>query len=74
MCYEMAMREKEKYGDEWSQPWAHESVYNSILLEMPRILKNNLVTVDAFLYPTQMEYLNDFCRHGNALWHYRARV
>lgn len=60
----MAVREKERYGNEWSQPWAHESAYNSILLEMPRILKKTLVTVDAFLYPTRMDYLNALCRHG----------
>lgn len=64
----MAVREKEKYGNEWSQPWAYESAYNSILLEMPRILKKTLVTVDAFLYPTQMEYLNALCRHGEIFY------
>ena len=60
----MALREKERYGEKWNQPWAYESTYNAILSEMPRILKKHLVTVDQFLYPTYTSFVNDFCRYG----------
>ena len=60
----MALREKERYGEKWNQPWAYETTYNSILVELPRILKKHLVIIDQFLYPTWVEFINSFCRYG----------
>eukprot|EP00111_Clytia_hemisphaerica_P002942 TCONS_00008338-protein len=66
-CYGMALREREKYGEKWSQPWCYESTYNAILIELPHILEKELVIIDEFLFPKSSNFLKIFCRNGGIL-------
>ncbi|XP_057308463.1 IQ domain-containing protein H-like isoform X1 [Hydractinia symbiolongicarpus] len=66
-CLEYALKEEERYGEKWNKKWAYESVYNTILLEIPEILMNYATPDNKIVYPTWGEFLTHFLAQGGII-------
>jgi len=63
-CYQYAVKEQQRYAEEWKQKWAHEPIYNLILKEISVILDEHAQPVDTNVFPTWFDFLHAFLRQG----------
>lgn len=66
-CYENALKESERYGEKWKELWAHESIYNLILKELPFILERYATPVDQSVFGNWQEFMLSFLGEGGII-------
>lgn len=66
-CYSWAVREAERYGDNWRQSWAHEPALLKVSEQLPALLAAFARPLDAQLYTSWQQYLDDFLAVGGVI-------
>lgn len=66
-CYSWALKECQRYGDKWSQRWAHEPTLVRISAEVPTIIAQHATPVNKELYPTWSIFVQYFLKRGGII-------
>lgn len=61
------MRESQRYGAKWSKKWAQENAIKRILAELPDILASHAHPVDGRLFPTWVDFQEEFFNQGGII-------
>ena len=66
MCYELLQRDRQRYGDNWPQLWAHENAHTKLLIELPRFLSTRVKLADRSLHTNPALYFANFYEYGGS--------
>uniref|UniRef100_A0A1I8JM34 IQ domain-containing protein H n=2 Tax=Macrostomum lignano TaxID=282301 RepID=A0A1I8JM34_9PLAT len=63
-CFEWALRERQRFGENWSQKWAQEKVYLKVSEELPALLRAHGRVACPEAYPNWQDFMNEFTSQG----------
>lgn len=66
-CHSWVVKESQRYGSKWNKRWAQENAIKRILAELSGILACHAHPVDKQLFPTWVDFLEEFYNQGGII-------